>query len=117
MLPRSAASALAALAPATRVRVAGRVIALAESSFTLQDDTGCVKVSFDRPQPLGAIVQVHGVWHEGVIDDSVVVVESRGSDKFTRADSDFTFLSGKRLTNLRARAQLLRATRAFFDAE
>jgi elongation factor P--(R)-beta-lysine ligase len=117
VLPRSAASALAAIAADTRVRLAGRAVGLAADSFTLQDDTGCVKVMIERCPPLGSIVQVHGIWRDGWIDDSVVVVETRGSDRFTRADSDFSYLSGKRLANLRTRAQLLKAARAFFDAE
>jgi lysyl-tRNA synthetase class 2 len=108
---------LGAVSSETRVRLAGRAIALAADSFTLQDDTGCVRVLIERCPPLGSIVQVHGLWREGRVEDSVVVVESRGSDKFTRADSDFSFLSGKRLSNLRTRAALLRAARAFFDAE
>lgn len=117
MLPRSAASGMAAVVPETRVRLAGRAIALAADSFTLQDDTGCVTVEVERCPPLGSIVQVHGVWREGRIEDSVVVVETRGSERFSRADSDFNFLSGKRLANLRRRALLLRAARAFFEAE
>jgi lysyl-tRNA synthetase class 2 len=117
MLPRTAASSLAAIASETRVRLAGRAIALAADSFTLQDDTGCVRVQIERCPPLGSIVQVHGIWRDGQVEDSVIVVETRGSDRFTRADSDFSFLSGKRLGNLRTRALLLRAARAFFDGE
>ncbi|HET6334538.1 MAG TPA: amino acid--tRNA ligase-related protein, partial [Polyangiales bacterium] len=117
MLPRSAASSLAAVVPETRVRLAGRAIALAADSFTLQDDTGCVRVAIERCPPLGSIVQVHGLWRGGQIEESVVVVETRGSDRFTRAESDFSFLSGKRLANLRTRALLLRAARTFFEAE
>jgi len=117
MLPRSAASSPAAAVPETRVRLAGRAIALAADSFTLQDDTGCVRVAIERCPPLGSIVQVHGLWRGGQIEESVVVVETRGSDRFTRAESDFSFLSGKRLANLRTRALLLRAARTFFEAE
>lgn len=117
MLTRSAAANLAALSSGTRVRLAGRAIALAEQSFTLQDDTGCARVQSEKLPPLGAIVEVHGVWQDGRVDDSVVVVENRGSERFTRGDSDFSFLIGKRLDNLRKRAAMLRAARAYFDAQ
>jgi elongation factor P--(R)-beta-lysine ligase len=117
VLSRSAASTLAALESGTRVRLAGRVVALADGSFTLQDDTGQARIQYDKTPPLGSIVQVHGVWQDGRVDDSVVAVENRGSERFTRAESDFSYLSGKRLANLRKRAELLRATRAYFDAQ
>jgi lysyl-tRNA synthetase class 2 len=117
MLARSAASNLAALDMGTRVRLAGRVISLADGAFTLQDDTGQARVQNEKAPPLGAIVQVHGIWQGNQVDDSVVVVENRGSERFSRAESDFSYLSGKRLANLRRRAELMRAARAYFDAQ
>jgi elongation factor P--(R)-beta-lysine ligase len=117
MLPRSAASGLAALESETRVRLAGRAIAHAPGSFTLQDDTGCAQVASDATPPLGAIVQVHGLWRSGRVEEAVVSVENRGSDRFTRADSDFSYLSGKRLANLHKRQTISRAARAFFEQD
>ncbi|HKU38155.1 MAG TPA: EF-P lysine aminoacylase EpmA [Polyangiales bacterium] len=116
MLARSAASSLAALGPETQVRVCGRVVAVAADSFTLQDDTGCLTVASRELQLLGAIVQVSGVWREGQVEAESIELENRGSERFTRADSDWSYLSGKRLANLRKRHAALQAARAFFDA-
>jgi lysyl-tRNA synthetase class 2 len=115
MLARSAASSLAALGIDTPVRLAGRVIAVGARSFTLEDDTGCAQIASSELQLLGAIVQVEGVWRGDQVEASSVTLENRGSERFTRADSDFSYLIGKRLQNLRNRHKALRAARAFFD--
>ena len=97
------------------MRLAGRVISLAAGSFMLQDDSGWAQIVAESVPPLGAIVQVEGVRSGDRVEQAQVTVENRGSDRFTRADSDYSYLSGKRLANLRKRHCALRAVREFFD--
>jgi lysyl-tRNA synthetase class 2 len=100
------------------VSVAGRVVASADGSFTLQDDTGCVTVETAQPPTLGAFVRVTARYGDQRLRDvTELVMATPGDDQFMRADSDWSFLTGTRLTNLRTRHALLRATRAFMDGE
>lgn len=116
MLARSAVRDLGRVAAGDRVCVAGRVVANGEGSFTLQDDTGCVTVVLAEPPALGAFVRVTARYREQRLSEvTELVAVTRGDDQFMRGESDWTFLSGTRLANLRSRHALLRATREFMD--
>ena len=105
MLPRTAASELSRVAVRASVRVAGRVVASTHDGFTLQDDTGCVTVQTTEVPATGALVQATGRYHEHRLCElTELVAFSAGNSDFTRAESDWTFLVGARLTNLRGRA-------------
>ncbi len=117
MRERSAARTLAALRAGTQVSVAGRVIARLGDGFMLQDDTGCVEVASATAAPMGAFVTALGTWDGARVSLSSIDVVSAGGERFTRAESDWTYLSGKRLANLRTRHAITRAARAFFDGE
>jgi len=122
MFVRNAVRGLAQLPPQHRVCVAGRVVACTAApgpTFILQDDTGCVTVPAESiAPPLGAFVRV--VAHTdavGLARVELVEVLTAGGDRFARGDSDWTFLTGSRLENLRRRAELKRAIRRYFDTE
>ena len=117
MPSRIAVRDLAGLPPATAVCVAGRVVGHTTDGFVVQDDTGCVRVRH-RPQPeLGAFVQLAG-HSDGdlLVDVEPQTALTQGSERFTRADSDWSWLTGGRLQNLRMRHKLKRAVERFFDA-
>jgi lysyl-tRNA synthetase class 2 len=118
VLARTAARDLNRLVAADRVCVAGRVVASADGSFTLQDDSGCVTVDSAQLPALGAFVRVSARYRDRrLCEVTELVAVSAGDDQFMRADSDWTFLTGTRLENLRTRHALLRATRAFMDTQ
>ena len=104
------------LRPNAQAVVAGRVIARADLSFTLQDDTGCVTVErLDLP-PLGAFVRVSGRFVDAALREVASLdVLTQGGDDFTRADSDWAQLTGVRLPNLRKRHRLAQLARSFFS--
>jgi elongation factor P--(R)-beta-lysine ligase len=117
MPSRIAVRDLAGLASTTTVCVAGRVVALEHDGFVLQDDTGYVQVRGAPQPPLGAFVQLVGQSDGGAL----VQVDSEttfthGSERFTRSDSDWGWLTGARLQNLRTRHKLKRAVERYFDA-
>ena len=116
MLPRSAVRELARLPEQQRVCVAGRVVAVETASFTLQDDTGCVAIEGVAVPALGAFVRLvarRSGPNLGAVESLEVL--SAGSDRFTRADSDWASLIGVRLPNLRRRQALKRSAQGFFD--
>jgi elongation factor P--(R)-beta-lysine ligase len=121
MPARIAVREIARLNPADAavVCVAGRVIALDPDGFILQDDTGCVQVrSAQEPRPpIGAFVQLVAR-SEGALLTQVesLTALTRGVERFMRADSDWNWLSGTRLNNLRVRHQLKRAVQRYFDS-
>lgn len=104
-------------ADAANVCVAGRVVALEQDGFILQDDTGCVQVrSAQKPPPIGAFVQLVARSEGALLTDiESLTTVTRGVERFMRADSDWNWLSGKRLNNLRVRSQLKRAVQRYFD--
>jgi lysyl-tRNA synthetase class 2 len=68
-------------------------------------------------ESLGAFVQVVGrMAADGLRDLEWSRVETKAGDRFTRADSEWGYLMGTRLPNLRKRHQLRQAVRKFFDA-
>lgn len=99
------------------MRAAGRVVATDRAGFTLQDGSGRVDVAFAGAVPLGAFVSVFGAPDGERLRAREVRIETAGGERFARADSDFSQLTGKRLANLRTRHAVLRAIRSFFDAE
>ena len=118
MTARTPVRELARALDARDVDVAGRVVSAEAASFTLQDDTGCVTVEAASVPQVGAFVRVRGRAEAGRIRSvAELVTVTPGSERFTRADSDWGYLIGARLHNLRLRHALLRASRAFFDAE
>jgi lysyl-tRNA synthetase class 2 len=124
MSSRIAVRALAQLPDTASACVAGRVVSRDSGSFVLQDDTGCVRIQCadEKQPPLGAFVEVSARRGSGndntqlLSDVETVNTLTRGSDRFTRADSDWSWLSGKRLNNLRLRHRLKRAVEQYFDA-
>jgi lysyl-tRNA synthetase class 2 len=114
---RSSVCELAGLPKLQHVRVAGRIVALHDAGFTLQDDTGWVRVAWlAPPPPLGAIAQVCGIRQGDELKPvEPVEVLTDGSDRFTRADSEWGHLIGLRLANLRKRQQLKRIVQRYFD--
>jgi lysyl-tRNA synthetase class 2 len=108
---------LTGLGSSTPVCVAGRVVALESDGFVLQDDTGYVQVRGAPQPPLGAFVQLVGQsdGHALVHVDSETTF-THGSERFTRSDSDWGWLTGARLQNLRTRHQLKRTVERYFDA-
>jgi lysyl-tRNA synthetase class 2 len=95
------------------------VVALDPDGFILQDDTGCVQVrsAQNPPPPIGAFVQLVAR-SEGALLTQVgsLTTLTRGVERFMRADSDWNWLSGTRLNNLRVRHQLKRAVQRYFDS-
>jgi lysyl-tRNA synthetase class 2 len=101
-----------------RVSVAGRVVAYDSQSFVLQDHSGCVFVDTRERPALGAFVQLVATFDGQRLGDIESLDRvSHGSDEYTRADSDWSYLIGTRLENLHLRHSLMRFARAFFDAE
>jgi elongation factor P--(R)-beta-lysine ligase len=116
MSSRIAVRELPQLPEAATVHVAGRVVALEADGFILQDDTGFVPVRHASPPPLGAFVEVTAQRRGDALDDvAAATAVSRGSERFTRGDSDWSWLAGKRIHNLRVRHQLKRAIERYFD--
>ena len=100
-----------------RVCLAGRVVAVERDAFTLQDDTGCVTLQCVAVPPLGAFVRLTTARSGGELEPiEALELLSPGSDRFTHADSDWVFLTGTRLPNLRARHTLKRCIERYFDA-
>lgn len=95
----------------------GRIVALGAGRFTLQTERARLDVAWPATVPLGAFAEIRGAQAGEVVSASDVRVVTAGNERFARADSDFTFLSGKRLNNLRLRQRALRAIRVFFDAQ
>ena len=117
MPSRIAVRDLAGLPGSTQVCVAGRVVALEADGFILQDDTGCVPVRRAPQPPLGSFVQLVAVSDGGaLVDVHSETTFTHGSERFTRSDSDWSWLSGTRLQNLRTRHKLKRAVERYFDA-
>jgi lysyl-tRNA synthetase class 2 len=114
---RSAARALAALSADTAVCLAGRIVTRTADGFVLQDDTGCAQCLSSAQASVGAFARVVGVWDGVQLQAASVELLSPGNDRFMRGDSDFSQLIGKRLSNLRARHDVLRTIRSFLDAQ
>ena len=122
MRARIAVRDVMGLSRSAPVCVAGRVVAIEPDGFILQDDTGCLRVRrASQPPasqpPLGAFVRLtgHSDGHELVQVDTAVTL-TRGGEGFTSSDSDWTWLCGARLQNLRTRHRLKRAVERYFDA-
>lgn len=119
MLTRSAVRDLAQPGTEARQRVclAGRVVASDSASFTLQDDTGCITLQCASVPPLGAFVRLEAT-RAGTAFAAVEPLEllTPGTERFTRAESDWAYLTGSRLPNLRQRHALKRSIERFFDA-
>jgi elongation factor P--(R)-beta-lysine ligase len=117
MSSRIAVRDLAGQPDSTRVCVAGRVVALETEGFILQDDTGCVQVLRAPQPPLGAFVQlVAKTEGDALVDIESETTFSHGSERFTRSDSDWGWLAGARIQNLRTRHKLKRVVESYFDA-
>jgi lysyl-tRNA synthetase class 2 len=119
MPSRIAVREIARLTPtdAAAVSVAGRVVAHEPDGFIPQDDTGCVQVRSAQKPPVGAFVQL--VAHsDGPVLAQVesITTLTRAVERFMRADSDWNWLSGTRLNNLRVRHRLKRAVERYFDS-
>lgn len=100
------------------IRVAGRVVAITSGGFVLQDDTGCVTVQLDPPPPLGAFVQLSATRSaDGLVQARDFETVTAGGQRFTRSDSDWSWLVGSRMSHLRRRHELKRAVRRFLDAQ
>jgi elongation factor P--(R)-beta-lysine ligase len=112
---RIAVRDLATLPQATPVRVAGRVVAVAEQSVALQDDTGRVDVLVAERLALGVLVDVIGHWDGARVCARAVHTSGIANERFAAGDSDFTFLTGKRMHNLRLRHAVTRGLRAHLD--
>jgi len=104
------------------VCVAGRVVAESSGQLILQDDTGCVSVMLGEAEAgsaaIGAFVMVRGVARSGGerIDQlEQMQVLTPGGTRFTHGESEWSYLIGTRLTNLRIRTALKRAVQRFFD--
>lgn len=117
MPSRIAVRDLAGLPGSTQVCVAGRVVALESDGFILQDDTGYVRVQRAPQPPLGSFVQLIAKSDGDVlVDVDSETTFTHGSERFTRSESDWAWLSGARLQNLRTRHRLKRVVERFFDA-
>jgi lysyl-tRNA synthetase class 2 len=118
MRTRTAARDLARLTAPDGVYVAGRVVASAADSFTVQDDTGCMIVDSAEHPAIGSFVRIVAHNHAGRLSDvQELTADTPGNDTFMRGESDWTFLTGTRLANLRTRHALLRASRSYLDRE
>jgi lysyl-tRNA synthetase class 2 len=118
VLSRSAVRELFQRPSPERVSVAGRVVAYDSQSFVLQDHSGCVFVDTRERPALGAFVRLVATFDGQRLGDIESLDRmSHGSDEYTRADSDWSYLIGTRLENLHLRHGLMRHARAFFDAE
>src|ERR1700712_1868258 len=117
LLRRIAVRDLAQLTDDASACVAGRVVSRDSGSFVLQDDTGCVRIQHAQEPALGAFVEVQAR-HAGdrLSDVESLTTLTRGDDGFTSADSDWSWLSGKGLSNLHMRHRLKRAVEHYFDA-
>jgi len=116
MPSRIAVRDLAGQPGSTPVCVAGRVVALETDGFILQDDTGCVQVRRAPQPPLGAFVQLIGQTDgSALVEIESETTFTHGSERFTRSESDWAWLSGARLQNLRTRHKLKRVVEHYFD--
>jgi lysyl-tRNA synthetase class 2 len=116
--PRSPIDVVRRQPPASRARIGGRVVGAAEGAALVQDVTGSLEVRC-QPAPLpGAWVVCEGLWDGARLIEAACQVVSVPDGPFPRPDGDFAWAhaaGGHRLRNLRARASVLRAVRAFFD--
>jgi lysyl-tRNA synthetase class 2 len=118
MKARTAARDLAQLSTDDSVYVAGRIVESAANSCVVQDDTGCIAVDTTEPPPVGAFVRVVALLRAGrLCDVELLTIDTPGNATFARADSDWTFLTGTRLQNLRTRHAVSRAARDLLDRE
>jgi lysyl-tRNA synthetase class 2 len=102
------------LAPPSPVRAAGRVTFSDESRAVLVDATGAVEVMAQAP--IGAWVIAEGTWTGRTIERAEVRVQTVPDAAFPRAGGEWLWYhANDRLENLRARAEIVREVRRWFD--
>jgi lysyl-tRNA synthetase class 2 len=116
--PRSPIDVVRRQSPASRARIGGRVIGAAEGDALVQDITGSIEVRCEPVPVPGAWVVCEGLWDGARLIEAACHVVSVPDGPFPRPGGDFAWAhaaGGHRLRNLRGRATVLRAVRAFFD--
>jgi lysyl-tRNA synthetase class 2 len=109
------------LPPGSRVGLSGRLVRVDGERAVLADATGKVSLAFARGgdwPPIGTIVEVEGDWDGEVLSVDEQLVGESPQRSFPRPDGDYAWLTadgGRRADNLRTRAAVLGAIRAFFD--
>jgi len=106
----------------SRVAVAGRLVHHDGPRGLVADQTGKISIArsdVDGEWPvIGAIVEVEGVWDGEVLAIESIDVGETPKRPFPQPDGDYAWLTadgGRRTDNLRQRAAVLGAVRAFFD--
>jgi lysyl-tRNA synthetase class 2 len=103
--------------PGTRVCTAGRVVAVADRSATIKDDTATLVADCDQPPPPGSWVQIEGVWDGERVREGRALSVSIPARPFPAIDGEWHRAHRDDLhAAVRARNQVLSATREFFDA-
>jgi len=111
-------SELGGLPSGTRVRVGGRVVAVAEGAIELADALAAVPVGLASARELGVgdLVVIEGRVHERALVDAVLIARTPLPEP--RGDGDFARFAWHGIgRNLVARAKALAAVRAYFARE
>lgn len=108
------------LAAPAAAYIGGRVVAVDGGSALVRDVTGALAVDVARggPVALGDWVVATGTFREDRLAGASVEVVGRSTAPFPRAGGEwqrFAEDDGRRIELLRARAEIVRATRDFFD--
>ncbi len=109
------------LPPGSRVTLAGRLVRRDGARAVLADETGKVTLA-SAPEgwpELGTLLEVEGLWDGELLSVETLAAGESPRASFPRPDGDYAWLTadgGRRANNLRTRAAVLGAIRAFFDA-
>ena len=118
--PRHPIEVVRRLAGGTRECIGGRVVSVDGSAALVRDVTGQIAVDVARGRAVapGDWIVATGTVRDDRLADAEVEVVGRPVAPFPRADGEWQRLTdggGRRIENLRMRAEILRATRDFFD--
>lgn len=120
--PRDAIESIRRLPAMTTVTFTGRVASVLDGALLLQDASATVWVdtSEHATPPLGAWVELEGIWDGSRVRDALVTTLNAPTRPFPATAGDWRWLTdqgGRRMRNVQARALLMRAVRGYFQGQ